>query len=105
MAVSLNFMDNLLKFALCRVKLRPLAGNGMQQWDPFSIAQDALETGVMSTRSKDTSFALPGDHAKFSFSGLGLLEYLTFFEDAGMEPIMAVWSGESPLTAQLYQIV
>ena len=26
-------------------------------------------------------------------SGLGLLEYLTFFEDAGMEPIMAVWSG------------
>ncbi|THH32552.1 hypothetical protein EUX98_g1638 [Antrodiella citrinella] len=25
--------------------------------------------------------------------GLGLLEYLTFFEDAGMEPIMAVWSG------------
>lgn len=28
-------------------------------------------------------------------SGLGLLEYLQFFEDAGMEPIMAVWSGQS----------
>ena len=28
------------------------------------------------------------------YSGLGLLEYLTFFEDVGMEPIMAVWSGE-----------
>ena len=27
-------------------------------------------------------------------SGLGLLEYLEFFEDVGMEPIMAVWSGE-----------
>ena len=27
-------------------------------------------------------------------SGLGLLEYLQFFEDVGMEPIMAVWSGE-----------
>ena len=31
--------------------------------------------------------------AKSLPSGLGLLEYLTFFEDAGMEPIMAVWSG------------
>ena len=30
----------------------------------------------------------------FAFqSGLGILEYLTFFEDVGMEPIMAVWSG------------
>ncbi len=27
-------------------------------------------------------------------SGLGLLEYLQFIEDAGMESIMAVWSGE-----------
>ena len=27
-------------------------------------------------------------------SGLGLLEYLEFIEDVGMEPIMAVWSGE-----------
>lgn len=27
-------------------------------------------------------------------SGLGLLEYLEFFEDTGMEPIMAVWAGE-----------
>lgn len=31
----------------------------------------------------------------FVRSGLGLLEYLQFFEDVGMEPIMAVWSGES----------
>ena len=30
-------------------------------------------------------------------SGLGLLEYLEFFEDVGMEPIMAVWSGEYTL--------
>ncbi|PCH45069.1 glycoside hydrolase family 51 protein [Wolfiporia cocos MD-104 SS10] len=27
--------------------------------------------------------------------GLGLLEYLTFIEDVGMEPFMAVWSGYS----------
>ena len=27
-------------------------------------------------------------------SGLGLLEYLQFIEDVGMQPIMAVWSGE-----------
>lgn len=29
------------------------------------------------------------------FSGLGLLEYLIFTEDMGMEPIMAVWAGYS----------
>ena len=27
------------------------------------------------------------------FSGLGILEYLEFFEDTNMEPIMAVWDG------------
>lgn len=27
-------------------------------------------------------------------SGLGLFEYLTWCEDLGMEPIMAVWSGK-----------
>ena len=32
--------------------------------------------------------------SSFVRSGLGLLEYLQFFEDVGMEPIMAVWSGE-----------
>ena len=26
-------------------------------------------------------------------SGLGLLEYMTFLEDTGMTPIMAVWDG------------
>ncbi|EMD31910.1 glycoside hydrolase family 51 protein [Gelatoporia subvermispora B] len=36
-----------------------------------------------------------GDWVRFDYSGLGLLEYLTFFEDVGMEPIMAVWSGYS----------
>ncbi|CAL1709187.1 unnamed protein product [Somion occarium] len=34
-----------------------------------------------------------GDWGYVNTDGLGLLEYLTFFEDAGMEPIMAVWSG------------
>lgn len=28
-----------------------------------------------------------------SFSGLGLMEYLNWCEDLGMQPIMAVWSG------------
>ena len=28
-----------------------------------------------------------------NFSGLGILEYLEFFEDTNMEPIMAVWDG------------
>ena len=45
----------------------------------------------------NTEYVLPS-HATFSSdrpvtSGLGLLEYLEFFEDVGMEPIMAVWSG------------
>ena len=31
----------------------------------------------------------------YYFSGLGLLEYLLFIEDMGMEPIMAVWAGYS----------
>ncbi|KAH8083329.1 glycoside hydrolase family 51 protein [Cristinia sonorae] len=34
-----------------------------------------------------------GDWGYVNTDGLGLLEYLTFFEDAGMEPIMAVWAG------------
>ncbi|KAI0341480.1 glycoside hydrolase family 51 protein [Trametopsis cervina] len=34
-----------------------------------------------------------GDWGYVNTDGLGLLEYLTFFEDVGMEPIMAVWSG------------
>ncbi|OCH93317.1 glycoside hydrolase family 51 protein [Obba rivulosa] len=36
-----------------------------------------------------------GDWGYVNTDGLGLLEYLTFFEDVGMEPIMAVWSGYS----------
>ncbi|KAI0795426.1 glycoside hydrolase [Abortiporus biennis] len=34
-----------------------------------------------------------GDWGYANTDGLGLLEYLQFFEDAKMEPIMAVWSG------------
>ncbi|KAI0360609.1 glycoside hydrolase family 51 protein [Trametes cingulata] len=36
-----------------------------------------------------------GDWGYVNTDGLGLLEYLQFFEDVGMEPIMAVWSGYS----------
>ncbi|EKM56923.1 glycoside hydrolase family 51 protein [Phanerochaete carnosa HHB-10118-sp] len=36
-----------------------------------------------------------GDWGYVNTDGLGLLEYLQFFEDADMEPIMAVWSGYS----------
>ncbi|KAI0659215.1 glycoside hydrolase family 51 protein [Cubamyces menziesii] len=36
-----------------------------------------------------------GDWGYVNTDGLGLLEYLQFFEDAGMEPIMAVWAGYS----------
>ncbi|KAH9940692.1 glycoside hydrolase family 51 protein [Amylocystis lapponica] len=36
-----------------------------------------------------------GDWGYANTDGLGLLEYLTFFEDVGMEPIMAVWAGYS----------
>ncbi|GBE87654.1 Probable alpha-L-arabinofuranosidase [Sparassis crispa] len=36
-----------------------------------------------------------GDWGYVNTDGLGLLEYLTFFEDVGMEPIMAVWAGYS----------
>ncbi|GJE86669.1 glycoside hydrolase family 51 protein [Phanerochaete sordida] len=36
-----------------------------------------------------------GDWGYVNTDGLGILEYLQFFEDAGMEPIMAVWSGYS----------
>ncbi|TBU48917.1 glycoside hydrolase [Dichomitus squalens] len=35
-----------------------------------------------------------GDWGYVNTDGLGLLEFLQFFEDVGMEPIMAVWSGE-----------
>ncbi|KAF7797072.1 hypothetical protein EIP86_008264 [Pleurotus ostreatoroseus] len=35
-----------------------------------------------------------GDWGYVNTDGLGLLEYLQFFEDADMEPIMAVWSGK-----------
>ena len=49
------------------------------------------------------------DHPRFFFmrSGLGMMEYLDFFEDVGMEPIMAVWSGKYllpvfPLLSILY---
>ncbi|KAI0088820.1 glycoside hydrolase family 51 protein [Irpex rosettiformis] len=34
-----------------------------------------------------------GDWGYANTDGLGLLEYLQFIEDAGMEPIMAVWAG------------
>ncbi|PIL37709.1 hypothetical protein GSI_01403 [Ganoderma sinense ZZ0214-1] len=36
----------------------------------------------------------PGDWGYINTDGLGMMEYLQFFEDVGMEPIMAVWSGE-----------
>ncbi|KIP05651.1 glycoside hydrolase family 51 protein [Phlebiopsis gigantea 11061_1 CR5-6] len=36
-----------------------------------------------------------GDWGYVNTDGLGIFEYLQFFEDAGMEPIMAVWSGYS----------
>nr|6ZPS_AAA Chain AAA, MgGH51 [Meripilus giganteus]6ZPV_AAA Chain AAA, MgGH51 [Meripilus giganteus]6ZPW_AAA Chain AAA, MgGH51 [Meripilus giganteus]6ZPX_AAA Chain AAA, MgGH51 [Meripilus giganteus]6ZPY_AAA Chain AAA, MgGH51 [Meripilus giganteus]6ZPZ_AAA Chain AAA, MgGH51 [Meripilus giganteus]6ZQ0_AAA Chain AAA, MgGH51 [Meripilus giganteus]6ZQ1_AAA Chain AAA, MgGH51 [Meripilus giganteus] len=36
-----------------------------------------------------------GDWGYVNTDGLGLLEYLQFFEDTGMEPIMAVWAGYS----------
>ncbi|KAI0826549.1 glycoside hydrolase family 51 protein [Trametes gibbosa] len=36
-----------------------------------------------------------GDWGYVNTDGLGLLEYLQFFEDVGMEPIMAVWAGYS----------
>ncbi|KAI0826446.1 glycoside hydrolase family 51 protein [Irpex lacteus] len=36
-----------------------------------------------------------GDWGYANTDGLGLLEYLQFIEDAGMQPIMAVWAGYS----------
>ncbi|EPS96452.1 hypothetical protein FOMPIDRAFT_47951 [Fomitopsis schrenkii] len=36
-----------------------------------------------------------GDWGYVNTDGLGLLEYLLFFEDVGMQPIMAVWAGYS----------
>ncbi|KZT66565.1 glycoside hydrolase family 51 protein [Daedalea quercina L-15889] len=36
-----------------------------------------------------------GDWGYVNTDGLGLLEYLYFFEDVGMQPIMAVWAGYS----------
>ncbi|KAI8986908.1 glycoside hydrolase family 51 protein [Trametes punicea] len=36
-----------------------------------------------------------GDWGYVNTDGLGLLEYLEFFEDVDMEPIMAVWAGYS----------
>ncbi|PCH45070.1 glycoside hydrolase family 51 protein [Wolfiporia cocos MD-104 SS10] len=36
-----------------------------------------------------------GDWGYVNTDGLGLLEYLTFIEDVGMQPFMAVWSGYS----------
>ncbi|KAF8589136.1 glycoside hydrolase family 51 protein [Ramaria rubella] len=36
-----------------------------------------------------------GDWGYINTDGLGLLEYLNFIEDAGMQPIMAVWAGYS----------
>ncbi|KDQ21500.1 glycoside hydrolase family 51 protein [Botryobasidium botryosum FD-172 SS1] len=37
----------------------------------------------------------PGDWGYYNTDGLGLLEYLNFCEDTGMEPIMAVYAGYS----------
>ncbi|KAM5542492.1 hypothetical protein V8D89_003951 [Ganoderma adspersum] len=37
----------------------------------------------------------PGDWGYVNTDGLGMMEYLEFFEDVGMEPIMVVWSGYS----------
>ncbi|GJJ10699.1 hypothetical protein Clacol_004926 [Clathrus columnatus] len=37
----------------------------------------------------------PGDWGYVNTDGLGLLEYLEFIEDMGMQPIMAVWAGYS----------
>ncbi|PCH45068.1 glycoside hydrolase family 51 protein [Wolfiporia cocos MD-104 SS10] len=36
-----------------------------------------------------------GDWGYVNTDGLGLFEYLTFIEDAGMQPFMAVWAGYS----------
>ncbi|KAH9852567.1 glycoside hydrolase family 51 protein [Lenzites betulinus] len=36
-----------------------------------------------------------GDWGYVNTDGLGMMEYLEFFEDMGMEPIMAVWAGYS----------
>lgn len=49
--------------------------------------------GYVNTECVIISIA-PYDGAHLiAFSGFGILEYLEFFEDTNMEPIMAVWDG------------
>lgn len=56
--------------------------------------QAVWETGVTSTLSEWRMHNyLPSIGLFTLYSGLGLLEYMYFCEDLGMEPIMAVWSG------------
>lgn len=91
-------MELSLKFSLVvdsskRVKPRPLGGNGTQLLDLSWTDLDVRVTGDTSTPSMLSTFSNIGDFIHVLHSGLGLLEYLEFFEDTNMEPIMAVWSG------------
>lgn len=71
-------------------------GNGMQQSGLYSTALVDQATGDTPTpsRSSGLSASITRRLTILVYSGIGLLEYLEFLEDVGMEPIMAVWDGE-----------
>jgi alpha-N-arabinofuranosidase len=59
----------------------------------FLTDLDVWETGDIQIPSLCFLCFLCGRKLITLSSGLGLLEYLYWCEDVGMEPIMAVWSG------------
>ena len=70
-----------------RISARP-AGQSRR----LGLREHRVRTGLLRTRHRSLSGSL--NLTCPVRSGLGLLEFLEFFEDVGMEPIMAVWSGE-----------
>ena len=69
------------------------AGSGTRPLALSSTDRDEWVPGSMSILSESYSSCCSGLCDQGMHSGLGLLEYLLFLEDVGMEPIMAVWSG------------
>ncbi|KAJ8693023.1 hypothetical protein PTI98_010275 [Pleurotus ostreatus] len=63
-------------------------GNNLEGQTPASRWQWNATLGSLLDRP-----GRAGDWSYINTDGLGLLEFLTFCEDVGMEPIMAVWSG------------
>lgn len=75
-----------------RVALSTRDGNGTRLSGLYKIAPDAKVIG--DTLTPSTLVVSLGELGiLILYSGLGLLEYLLWCEDLGMEPIMAVWSG------------